>query len=74
MLGWHRHTKYRQRRFSGNHPWQMRRSTSTGNNDFDPPAWRLFCIGEQAIRSPVRGDDHQFVWDPEIRQNRHGLF
>jgi hypothetical protein len=46
----------------------------TRNNDFDPPAGRLFAYAEQAIRSPVRGDDHQFVRNPELSQNRNSLF
>jgi hypothetical protein len=61
-------------RLRSQHPGKMGRPAGTGNNDFDPPSWSLFCIGEQAIRSPVRGDDYQFVWNPEIRQNRNGLF
>ena len=61
-------------RLRSQHPWKMSRSAGTGNNHFDPPAGSLFCIGKQAIRSPMRGDNHQFVRDIEIRQNRHGFF
>ena len=53
---------------------EMRSTTRSRDKDFDAATLCLLAIRESLIWSPVRGDDHQFVRNPEIRQNRNSLF
>ena len=61
-------------RLGGKHTGKMGGSSCSGNDHFDPAARSRFSIGKQAVGSPMRGDDQQFVGHAELGEHGHGFF